>query len=281
MSIFDGLRRLLRGRSGPARNEVPATEAALTEMMAERFRAAFPDYGVSIVEPLLIELRNPAGGVAYDSLDRLWTACRLQPDMFHERFERYASAFIEMETDRQALPERSALRLVIREQRYVDGLRAKGEAAGQGLFVGRPLVGELWTVLAADRPNSINIVTEATLDRLGWTVDDAFADAQRNLEAMFTPVGAFVPAVPVDHIGALGNDYDPSRLLLHDQWADLAARAEGGLLVAVPCRNLLLFAAGARAGMMRESARESFADTHAPLSETILRWTPAGWQVFD
>lgn len=75
-----------------------------------------------------------------------------------------------------------------------------------------------------------------------------------------------------------GDSYEASRLILHHRWAAIAAQVRGDLLVAAPSRDFVYFT-GSREDVagLRALARASDQQGH-PLTSTLLRWTPSGWE---
>ena len=73
-----------------------------------------------------------------------------------------------------------------------------------------------------------------------------------------------------------------SRLALVDSWAPLAQAQGGVLIVAAPSADLVLYASedgSAAIDALRTLARNMMARAPKPLSGTLLRWTPKGWQL--
>src|SRR3569623_789279 len=77
-----------------------------------------------------------------------------------------------------------------------------------------------------------------------------------------------------------GDVYHSSWFALHDAWADLAERYEEGLLVAVPAMDTLLYARESEDSIiaMHEAAQNVAAESERPISESVYRWQPDGWE---
>lgn len=84
-------------------------------------------------------------------------------------------------------------------------------------------------------------------------------------------------------IGQLvGDCYEPSRLVLHDHWAPLAAAQNGTLIVAAPATDAVFYIgedAPVALDALRTVVRNVIRRAPNRLSETLLRWNDGGWEV--
>ena len=158
---------------------------------------------------------------------------------------------------------------------------------GTAPFVGQPWVGPLWLVYVADSPDAIATITPADQAHLG--LDDralhdlALANLRHALpEDMHGEL--FSENVPGIYVLHPGDSYGAARLILHERWAPLAAEQHGDLLAAGPARDIALYASTAserEVWSLRWLAQEMYKNEPHPMSPALLRWTPAGWELFD
>ena len=73
-----------------------------------------------------------------------------------------------------------------------------------------------------------------------------------------------------------------SRLIFHEDWAPIAEKLEGRLIVAVPASDTIVFGKeedAAALDAMAALAAEMTRKAERPISKSVFRWTPDGWQV--
>jgi hypothetical protein len=105
----------------------------------------------------------------------------------------------------------------------------------------------------------------------------------KNTRASLKPLTQVAKAAKRAEIGQLvGDSYEPSRLVLHDDWAPLAAAQNGTLIVAVPATDAVFYIGEdtpVAIDALRTLARNVFSRAPNRLTETLLRWSDAGWGV--
>jgi hypothetical protein len=105
----------------------------------------------------------------------------------------------------------------------------------------------------------------------------------KNLRATLKPLMEVAKVAGQGQIGQLTGDvYQPSRLVLHDDWAPLAAAQNGTLIVVAPATNAVFYIGEdtpVAIDALRTLAKKVIA--HAPngLAVILLRWNAAGWEV--
>ena len=86
---------------------------------------------------------------------------------------------------------------------------------------------------------------------------------------------------PKRGLGYIQEEYAPSRLAFHDEWASLAKKLKGKLVVMVPAPDLLMFVQGVdriSLDALRTIGLETGQKADRPLSDVLLRWTQGGWE---
>jgi uncharacterized protein YtpQ (UPF0354 family) len=121
------------------------------------------------------------------------------------------------------------------------------------------------------------------LEALKLSETEAFDAAKANLATDLKPLASVLKPVVGKSIGYLEEHaYDSSRLVLHDEWRQLANDLGGSLIVAVPTTSVLLYGSGATAeavDAMRTFALNVGRKSQRPLSPLVFRWTSEGWEV--
>jgi hypothetical protein len=118
---------------------------------------------------------------------------------------------------------------------------------------------------------------------LGLTVDEVYQLGLKNTRGSLKPLMQVAKAAKPAEIGQIvGDSYEPSRLVLHEEWAPLAAAQNGTLIVAVPATDAVFYIGEdtpAAIDALRTLARNVFSRAPNRLTETLLRWSDAGWEV--
>ncbi len=260
-------------------DRVPMDEQGFTAFMADRFRRAMPDYPVSIEGPLTIKVQSP-GDPLVCNLDRAFDFCRSHPRESAEWLDSYIEKARGYLAGMNAPIDRSMLRIVVRPKDYID--RARQAAAEKGFDMAtESLADDLSAACYIDLPTALRSASTPDFKALRLTPSEAMAVAKANqadeLEDFEESLEDFE-----DGIGMLSGDvYHSSWFALHEAWADLAERYEEGLLVAVPAMDTLLYAREIDDDSiiaMHEAAADIAGQSERPISKSVYRWIPDGWE---
>jgi hypothetical protein len=268
--------------SAPAAASVPSDEAGFTAYVAGALAAALPEARVSAGGLLRLTVDRPPLSVELQ-LDEPLARCRQDAAgcdaVVRDFVRRNAEALAE--TADPVRPEQ--LRAVVRTAAHVEEARRLAGGLDVGQPVARPLAGDLWLLCVVDHPHGIKTLTVGDAAKLGLTEEAAIALAERNVAAALPPPGPALGEPPRHGVAVLDGDfYASSRLLLHDQWQALAHRLHGRLVVAAVAADTLIYGDGRDSGAIREIAAAAVArgaQAQRPISPTLLRWLPGGWEV--
>ena len=254
---------------------VPLDEKGFTGYVAERLRKAAPKLTFRAVESLGVDTATAEGkALGRLSLERLWQFCTRNPARCEAGVTRYTGEMAQVLTEQTRPIERKQVRLVVQPGDYI---------ANKTGLVARPFVAGLWIVPVVDSPSSMRLVTKDDLVQLKLDEESIFELGRRNLREQAKPLAQVASVPRPGEIGRLGeDDYESSRLILHGEWADLAAKMNNQLVVMVPASNLLIYGDGATAAgldSLRALGREAARGSPRPLSIVMLRWTVAGWEI--
>ncbi len=270
------------GSAGPVQaGEVPLDESGFTAYLSRAFAQAMPGYQVSVAGPLSLMITKGAEPLSRSDLHTIYSFClrnQTQCDGAVANHVRQMSAtYLQPEPP----PDRSRLRVVVRQAAYVDAIRRN--LAGKGDPVAAPLQGGLWVVCVIDLPDAIQVVTPAHLAKLGLSAEEAISIGKQNSAAALRPLATLVEDRPRGGIGLItGDTYESSRLLFAESWAELAKRMHGKLLVAVPATDVVLYESASRKHAVEEltkAATEVASRANRPVSVAVFRWTPGGWEL--
>jgi hypothetical protein len=135
---------------------------------------------------------------------------------------------------------------------------------------------EAWVV---DTAGYLTYLDAGALAETGQDLPTVEARALDNLSAK----AAGATWTPLQNVQALALDgvYESSVLLLPQVWMALDAKI-GTVVVAVPTRDVVLLADGddaAQVATLRAIVRQVRGKYPNPVTDTLLRWDGAGWQV--
>jgi uncharacterized protein YtpQ (UPF0354 family) len=121
--------------------------------------------------------------------------------------------------------------------------------------------------------------------KLHLTQAETFELAMRNLHRMLMPVASLrLPNAkqPIQYINDL--PYESSRVLFQSDWAKLARKLGGTLIVAIPAGSVLAYSRGdspQAIGALRRFALDAYPGAIRPVSTTVFRWTGNGWRMVN
>jgi len=262
---------------GAARaQQIPADEPAFTAFVAERIRAEIRDTPVAIKGPLTLSI-----GPLQANLDRIYAFCKANTSACSKEIGTYVGGVKATTSSRSDPPTKAALRVVVRS---ADSMRqALREVDAPGAALMRPLAEGLVIVSVLDSPRAVRMFNDKDRAALGLTQDQVFDIALANLRSSLKPLTTVAKAVPSGQFGTLTGDYyQTSRLALIDSWAPLAQAQGGVLIVAAPSPDLVVYASedsSAALDALRTLTKNLMARAPKPLSGSLLRWTPKGWQL--
>lgn len=262
-----------------------ADERAFTEEVAGKIAAALPKAQVSVTGALALSIiypDRPEGEVRTLALNRIWDFCsrnpRECPRVIAELVENYAAS----RPEDLLSAHRPTLMAVVRPAPYAQHVRETYAKAGFEA-VAAFLAGDLWLLCVQDTEGQARMFDSRDLAALGLTHEEAIALAKENLARHLVPMGTSAEIASDGAFGSVDGDgyYGSSRLLLHDQWAELAAGFKGRLVVAVPDQDRIFFADSASPVAilkLEKAAQEATRKSERPISSVLLVWRPDGWR---
>ncbi|MBS3960084.1 MAG: DUF1444 family protein [Xanthomonadaceae bacterium] len=262
------LASLLARWSGPGRT--PIDPDAFTDRFADRLRIRLPAAGIEILAPLSLSITydGDRGQLFLDNLFR--RACAAADDLERaDIVERHLAALVESKAGAGAGAEdivpvlkSDARSLGLPESDHEDQPRHRIE----------PLVAGLSIVYAVDSADTITFVPESWFAERGIPAEGLRRQAVDNLRGK-------LPRLDVQRGGGLnmvmaGGHYESSLLLFDDFWVGEAARLRGDPVIAVPARDVLLFADTAHARALvelQQQAQAVHADAAYALTPRLFR----------
>ncbi|HEV7693003.1 MAG TPA: hypothetical protein VGO52_19370 [Hyphomonadaceae bacterium] len=265
------------GLSGLAWPGSAAAQAStVADRLAAEIRATLPGTTVTAPDPdgLDITFGGQTRSVAIGSVH---TACAQGAQScdaaIHTYAQRAASYMLE------TVPSSPGqLLAVVRSRSYLEKMRAQMGASDS--FVSEPLIGDLLSVCYRDLPQGRRPVMASELEPLKLDQPTALVACKRNAQSALAPLASQWKDLPDKSIGIIQNGDDVTAYLLTpEDWAPLAQRW-GGLIIAAPGADSVLYARGANAidvDALSTLAAQMFAQAAAPVSAQVFRWTDRGW----
>jgi hypothetical protein len=264
--------------------QVPKDPDAFTQYIAAAFRARMPEWDVTVLSTFNIRLTRDTNGIFPEKRDyfikSLFEVCTKESERCADDV---AILTADIAEGVNPLPKPDPAKLwavVIPEGEYaVIGKNAWD----RHVPVGRSLGGDLWVLCMLDRDRPHTVLYEDELGDLGLSKEAAVSRCLANTLAQlpqdFTDS---IQDLKPNGTGTLTAPYEGVLFLAHDNWAPLAQRFDGELLVAVPEPGIVVYARGvsgetaatlaARAEGLSSRAR----DVPPP---SVFRWTKEGWDV--
>jgi hypothetical protein len=267
-----------------------STQAAspYSERVAGLLRPQLPGFQIKVVDDFTLQLRPPKGDGRQQwqlNLDRIASHCSAAPDDCDRVLADFVTSAVSIAQEKTFEPTTATLRAVLRPADYEAEI-AKLVAPKGDAPVSRPFAGGLMAMCYFDAPTSMRPVMRSELAKLG--LEPAHA-----LDACVSATRAALPKVPTEPLradgpghaalGVLdGDSYMSSYLLLHDDWAELAGKLGGHLLVAAPDASALVYVQDTGPEMVKgvsAMTKDMYAKAERPISATVFRWTPTGWEI--
>jgi uncharacterized protein YtpQ (UPF0354 family) len=256
---------------------VPLDESGFTEYVATLLRKEVGDAAVVIRGSLTLGL-----GELQANLDRVFAFCRRERASCVLELDRYVKGAAEVHKDRTALPQRDALRVIVRSAEYVQA--AQANVGGKDAEIQpRQFVDGLVSLPVLDTPRTVRMLGSKDNTRLGLSAAEVYDLGLENVRASLKPLMDVAKVAGPGQIGQIvGDTYHPSRLLLHDTWEPLANAQGGKLIVALPATDALFYVGEDTAQAieaLRALVRNVQGRVPNRLSDVLLRWTADGWVV--
>lgn len=255
---------------------IPMDKQAFTAYVEKQMHKKLE--GVSIKaedEPLTLLI-----DVYHISLDHIYLVCQQGANKCAAQVQHFINAVAETVNTKKVTLGIKDLRLALRSEQYMQQL---GQAADY--LQKRPFIDGLVILAVSDASDSIQPVNSADLSSMKLTSAEMFELASNNTRTALPPMAEVAKPARPGKIETTGFEtYAPSRLLFFEQWSDLAKQQDGVLLVCAPTTSRILFiseSSTVAVGKLRAAARDLMSNSPGPLSDTILKWTPAGWEVLS
>jgi uncharacterized protein YtpQ (UPF0354 family) len=252
-----------------------SSEAAFTQSVLRRLLRLDPGSSWSSSEALV--LTNDKQWVV--NLHRPWTSCRDENEDCAGVVDHYVAEVLKVAQRQAAGPaSRSQLMAVIRPAGYLQGLPEHVRAQ----VISEPFVADLLVLYVVDEGGAARGAKSEDLSASGTSREALSALARENLAGVLPPLMKCERDSVV--VLAAQNYYESSRLLLGGQWADLAAKAGGSIVVAAPGNDVLVIACNPSStvlGKLSAVALKLWQSADRPLSSSLFEWTGNGWRVID
>jgi hypothetical protein len=250
---------------------------AFTDRVAGRLRARLGNTPVDVKGPLTLSV-----GKLQANLDRVFSFCNRDAAKCDAEIERYVAGVDESIRRAREPVARDDVRLVVRTTEYFARLQGTLDKSGS-LAQPKKLTDGLVVLPAADSPKTIRILASAEpLKELNLSAEELYQLGDANLRKSLKPIMQAAKAAGKSQIGSVEPDqYNSGRLALVDSWAPLAQAQGGVLIVCAPAADTILYISEDTPGAinaLREMAKNTLQRAPNPLSDEVLRWTPAGWE---
>jgi hypothetical protein len=254
-----------------------ANESSIAERLAAEIGTTLKGATVKIPDPngLDITFGGQTRSVAIGSVRAACSKSKANCDAaIHDYAQRAASYMLE------TVPiMRDQLRAVVRSRSYM--ARINAQMGSSASFVSEPLLGDLVSVCYRDLPRGRRPIVTKDLTVLQLDQPTALSACKENSRHALAPLASQWKELPDQGIGIIQNGGDVTDYLLSpEDWRPLAERL-GGLVVAVPSEDTVLYARGANAtdvNALYVLAKHLHSKAAVPVSAQVFRWTDHGWE---
>ncbi|HZH44985.1 MAG TPA: DUF1444 family protein [Lysobacter sp.] len=243
--------------------------------MAQRLRRHAPATTVGVADTL--ELTVAAGDLVQRvRLEQAYSDYRSAPDANRDAvLEQHARAVLQALEDVPLQP--AQVIPLVKDARWLAELHARLGADAAGVH--EPLADGLVVVYAQDTPTHMNYLTRRQFERLQIAHEQLRRLAVRNLRRL-------LPRLEVRRGPQLGliradGNYEASLLLFDDLWERERERLHGEPALAIPNRDVLLFADSAdtdAVAHLRQAALDLHRDGAHALTDRLFVWRRSGLQ---
>jgi uncharacterized protein YtpQ (UPF0354 family) len=258
-------------------SDIAQDASGFTEHVAQQLRFELADVAVTVKGPLSLRL----GGMQAN-LDRIFDFCKRDSVRCAHEITNYVKAVVQVYHDQNAAQSPEAVRVILRTVEYVEQVQGSAPPDASAMQP-RAFAPGLVVLLALDSPRTIRMLNEKDDKALGLTADEVYQLGLKNTRGALKPLMQVAKAAKRAEIGQIvGDSYEPSRLVLHDEWAPLAAAQNGTLIVAAPATDAVFYIGEdtpVAIDALRTLARSFFSRAPNRLTQTLLRWNEGGWEV--
>lgn len=184
---------------------------------------------------------------------------------------------------RPAPLSKESVRLVIRTPQFVQLAQASLGRGRPPRLQPLPFVDGLVALPVFEMPYVTRMLEDDDNERFGLSLQGVHELGRANLRRDLQPLMQVAKIAGPGRIEQLtGDTFHPSRLLLHDSWAPLAAAQGGRLIVAAPTVDNVLYIGEdtpAAIDALRAAVKSTMERAPNRLSNLLLRWNPSGWDV--
>jgi len=260
----------------------PLDETGFTIYAADRIRTEIPDHRITATAALTLKVVPRQGKDMTAYLDRVYEFCQRRPAECDSVLDNYVAKLRTSLAEMAGPLDRGMLRVVVRTKAYMRDMDIHlDEHAGEMAI--EPLADDLVAAVYVDLPSALRTALRADFDTLGVDRTEALALAKANQLAGASDFAARIDrGIPEGEIGMIDDDvYTSSWMALPEAWGETAAALDSRLIVAVPGATVLLYArdSGPQSVTALRAAAEDMANRNErPISTSVYRWTPQGWQ---
>ncbi len=253
-----------------------AQDTSVAQRLAAQIRIILPGASVSVPDPDGLDI-TLGGQTRSLGIGSVLAACAQGPVSCDGAIGDYAQRAASYMLETAPLSP-DQLRIVVRTRAYLDNIA--GQMGATDGFVVEPLVGDLVSVCYRELPGGRRPISSADLATLQLDRSDALSKCKAISHSSLAPLTSLWSVLPEQGIGTIRNGDDVTGYLsAPGDWQPLAQRL-GGLVVAVPSSDTLLYARGSNPidiDALETLARQMHGQASTPVSPRIFRWTDRGW----
>lgn len=259
------------------------TGNAFEQDMLQRFSKALPGSQLNLKagEPLVIQIKGGEWDEAEINLHRIDYYCSQSSE---EECETAKSEFVRKLTTKTEDPTPESLRLVVRDQQYLDYITHNMPGkAGQDPAIHEPIGEGLYAFLAFDMPEAIGVIGDKSLGDMKLTRDQAWLRAHAQTRGI-------LPALPKAEdlkrgpVVLEGEGYLPALLIDLPSWERLAIQTGPNLFVVATSDRLVVIGVmpeGEDFEGMKKAVADDCAQQERCVTPFVYRLRKGRWVIAD
>ena len=260
------------------------TEQEFTRLFARAVKERYPEFDVKVAGRLEVLAKTPQGEEFRSYLDNAWKQCATEPTTRVSICKERVAVLTQQRGSSRLAPlkdDMGSIIPILKPTDYLDQLLPDKD--GTKAFVAEPFVADIWVVYARHVEKGIAFIRPEELADLKLGMAELRALAVKNLRSKLPEVRCYDYKSSVSMIVADGT-YEASLLLFDKVWEDMQKKVDGDLIVAVPCRDMLLVTGSdSKNGMtaIRQVVEEAWKKEAYCISRSLLVRRDGKWQVYE
>jgi uncharacterized protein YtpQ (UPF0354 family) len=262
------------------------TDEQFTELYGKTIQTAAPRLRVTVTAPLLLAVRVDKQDQHDCKIDlhKIWLSCKDKPGQRSVLVAPLMKSFLGMINFVSAPLEGEEyvdkIVPILRNEQYLQALKERRATKG---YYYEKAFGDLYLIYAVHDPQYLKMLDNDFLKNYAKTKKELLKTiATKNLERIVAEKIVLHADGPIYSV-TVGDDYEPSLLLLDKAVHNLSDHVKGRLVAAIPDKSTLLICGDETPGALeklREATNKAMMLAKQPISDKLFIYDQGQWKVF-